>query len=117
MEIDAGTMPEVRRQYTEMIEDACTRAVELQAPGLVVEFELLPPLTQVPEWGAEVTKILRDTLDRNAEHMGSRWRCALLRTMFASSSALRICGAGQYADAIFRSFELCAGGRGGFSCH
>jgi len=108
MEIDAGTMPEVRRQYTEMIEDACTRAVELQAPGLVVEFELLPPLTQVPEWGAEVTKILRDTLDRNAEAHGIKVALRVTPNDVREFERPPHMRTGQYADAIFRSFELCA---------
>jgi methanol--5-hydroxybenzimidazolylcobamide Co-methyltransferase len=69
MLVDASSMPEVRRQYTEMIESACRRAVELYAPGLVVEFELLPDLTLNPQWGAQVTAILRETLDRaQSEH-------------------------------------------------
>jgi len=38
--------------------------VDLQVLGLVVEFELLPDLTLQPEWGTEVTAILRHTLDR-----------------------------------------------------
>jgi len=108
MEIDAGTMPEVRRQYTEMIEDACTRAVELQAPGLVVEFELLPPLTQVPEWGAEVTKILRDTLDRNAEAHGIKVALRVTPNDVREFERPPHMRTGQYTDAIFRSFELCA---------
>jgi methanol---5-hydroxybenzimidazolylcobamide Co-methyltransferase len=52
MIVDAASMPEVRAQYTQMITDACKRAVELNATGLVVEFELLPDLTLTPEWGA-----------------------------------------------------------------
>jgi methanol--5-hydroxybenzimidazolylcobamide Co-methyltransferase len=108
MEITAGTMPEVRRQYTEMIEDACTRAVELQAPGLVVEFELLPPLTQVPEWGAEVTKILRDTLDRTAAAHGVKVALRVTPNDVREFERPPHMRSGQYADAILRSFELCA---------
>src|SRR5664280_1566612 len=63
MQINASTMADVRLEYTDMIESACARAVALQVPGLVVEFELLPELTLVPEWGADVTVILRETLD------------------------------------------------------
>lgn len=70
MHIDASTMVDVRREYTEMIDQACARAVALQVPGLVVEFELLPDLTLQPEWGAEVTAVLRQTLDRYAASDG-----------------------------------------------
>jgi methanol--5-hydroxybenzimidazolylcobamide Co-methyltransferase len=70
MSIDAESMPEVREQYRQMIESACARAVELYAPGLVVEFELLPELTRVPEWGAEITALLADTLRRYVDAHG-----------------------------------------------
>ena len=108
MEIDANTMPEARRQYTEMIEDACIRAVELQAPGLVVEFELLPPLTLVPEWGAEVTKILRDTLDRIAAAHGIKVALRVTPNDVREFERPPHMRSGKYTDAIFRSFELCA---------
>src|SRR5574338_233683 len=55
MQITPETMEEVRAQYSQMITETCKRAVELYAPGLVLEFELLPELTQIPEWGAEIT--------------------------------------------------------------
>ena len=59
MEINQSTLVDVYQQYEQMINEACTRVVELSVPGLVVEFELLPELTKQPEWGAEVTKILK----------------------------------------------------------
>ena len=39
MSIDAGTMPEVRRNYEQIIEGALRRAADLEAPGVVIEFE------------------------------------------------------------------------------
>lgn len=53
MEINEAMMPEVVAQYTQMIGEACTRAVELHAPGLVVEFELLPELNSRYQNGAQ----------------------------------------------------------------
>ena len=109
MEITAATMPEVLRQYTEMIDGACRRAADLYMPGLVVEFELLPPLTIVPEWGAEITKVLRQRLDQlQAEH---KVKVALRVTPndireFDRPPHMR---SGEYVDKMFRSFELCAG--------
>ncbi len=43
MFVDKNTMAEVRGQYQQIITGALQRAVELEAPGLVVEFETLPP--------------------------------------------------------------------------
>lgn len=108
MSITAESMPEVYEQYTQMIQEACTRAVELHVPGLVVEFELLPELTLVPEWGAEVTRILRRTLDETqAKH---NLPVALRVTPndvreFARPPIMR---QGEFVQAMYRSFELCA---------
>jgi methanol---5-hydroxybenzimidazolylcobamide Co-methyltransferase len=60
MFVDASTMPEVRQHYRDIITAACQRAAELEAPGLVVEFETLPPMTENPAWGIELTRILLD---------------------------------------------------------
>jgi methanol--5-hydroxybenzimidazolylcobamide Co-methyltransferase len=98
----------VRKQYIQMISEACKRAVELAAPGLVVEFELLPDLTLTPEWGAEITRILRDVLNETqAKHglkVGLRVTPNDIRE-FARPPLLRH---GEFVDNMFRSFELCA---------
>ncbi|MGO9202275.1 MAG: methyltransferase MtaB domain-containing protein [Limisphaerales bacterium] len=62
MLVDASTMPDVRTQYQQIITGALQRAVELEAPGLVVEFETLPPMTENPAWGIELTRILLDAM-------------------------------------------------------
>jgi methanol--5-hydroxybenzimidazolylcobamide Co-methyltransferase len=69
MFVEETTMPEVRRQYQQIITGALQRAVELEAPGLVVEFETLPPMTENPAWGIELTCILLDGMeDAHAKH-------------------------------------------------
>src|SRR5262249_20145798 len=41
----------------------------LEAPGLVVEFETLPPMTENPGWGIELTRILLDGMETaHAKH-------------------------------------------------
>ncbi|MBZ5544156.1 MAG: methanol--corrinoid methyltransferase [Acidobacteriia bacterium] len=60
--IAEDTWPEIRRQYAEMIEGVCRRAMELEVPALLVEFETLPPMTENPAWGAEICKLLSNTL-------------------------------------------------------
>ena len=60
MFVDKDTMPEVRTQYQQIITGAMQRAVELEAPGVVVEFETLPPMTENPAWGIELARILLD---------------------------------------------------------
>lgn len=61
-DINTATWPDIRRQYSEIIEGVCRRAVELEVPAMLVEFETLPPMTVHPQWGAEITRILADAL-------------------------------------------------------
>jgi methanol--5-hydroxybenzimidazolylcobamide Co-methyltransferase len=70
MLVDEATMPEVRRQYREIIKGVTRRAAELNAPGLLVEFETLPPMTENPAWGIELAKILMEGLDEARERHG-----------------------------------------------
>jgi methanol--5-hydroxybenzimidazolylcobamide Co-methyltransferase len=69
MFVNAATMPEVRQHYRQIISGALQRAVELEAHGLVVEFETLPPMTENPSWGIELTRILLDAMEEaHAKH-------------------------------------------------
>src|SRR5512138_2165338 len=108
MLISAETMPEVRKQYTQMISDASKRAVELGAPGLVVEFELLPDLTLTPEWGAEVTRILRDVLDEAQARHGLKVALRVTPNDIREFARPPLLRHGEFVEKMFRSFELCA---------
>lgn len=69
MTINAETMPAVMEQYRQMITGALLRAAELDVPGLVVEFETLPPMTENPQWGLDIAKLLMDAMeDAYAKH-------------------------------------------------
>ena len=69
MFVDQTTMPDVRTQYQQIITGVLHRAVELEAPGLVVEFETLPPMTENPAWAIGLTRILLDSMaEAHAKH-------------------------------------------------
>ncbi|HEX7599198.1 MAG TPA: methyltransferase MtaB domain-containing protein [Polyangia bacterium] len=108
MLINEASLPEVRRQYTEMIAGACTRAVELHLAGLVVEFELLPDLTLTPEWGAEITSILRQALDTAQAAHGLKVALRVTPNDVREFSRPPLLRRGEYVEKMFRSFELCA---------
>ncbi|MFN8474379.1 MAG: methyltransferase MtaB domain-containing protein [Anaerolineae bacterium] len=108
MTISADSMPEVRHQYEQMITETCKRAVELGAPGLIVEFELLPDLTLVPEWGAEITAILRDTLDKTQAQHGLKVGLRVTPNDIREFARPPLMRHGEYVDTMFRCFELCA---------
>jgi len=108
MTIEETSMEKVRSQYRDMISGITKRAVELNIPGLIVEFELLPDLTLTPQWGAEITTILREELDSlQSKHgilVGLRVTPNDIRE-FARPPILR---KGEFVDKMYRSFELCA---------
>jgi methanol--5-hydroxybenzimidazolylcobamide Co-methyltransferase len=64
MEITADTMPRVLRHYEEIIEGALLRALELESDGTVIEFETLPPMTENPEWGLSIVRVLLKGMEK-----------------------------------------------------
>jgi methanol--5-hydroxybenzimidazolylcobamide Co-methyltransferase len=58
LEVTATTMPEVARHYRQIISGALLRAAELEAPGVVIEFETVPPMTSEPDFGFTIVEIL-----------------------------------------------------------
>jgi len=63
MLVTAETMPKVEEQYRAMIYGTLQRAVDLEVPGVVVELETLPPMTENPDWGMAVVTILLDAIE------------------------------------------------------
>ncbi|CAB1252080.1 hypothetical protein LN736_00385 [Clostridium sp. WLY-B-L2] len=51
------------------------RAKELYCKGLLVELELLPPMTVNPEWGIEINKIVRDAMDEIRKAIDNKEVC------------------------------------------
>jgi len=108
MEIAAATMSEVRRQYSEMIDGACRRASDLQTPAIVVEFELLPPLTLTPEWGAEVATILRERLDKLQSETNIKVALRVTPNDIREFERPPHMRSGEYVEKMLASFDLCA---------
>ena len=61
---------EICGHYEEMARNILKRAVALKVPGIVLEFELLPAMTENPGWGAEITAILHRHLRAAHERAG-----------------------------------------------
>jgi methanol--5-hydroxybenzimidazolylcobamide Co-methyltransferase len=108
MIIEEATMSRVRAQYAQIIDDALARAGALHLPGLVVEFELLPELTCCPEWGAEVTGILRDRIDHWHANVGLPIALRVTPADVRDFVRPPLMRSGEPWAAMLRSFELCA---------
>jgi methanol--5-hydroxybenzimidazolylcobamide Co-methyltransferase len=104
--ISEETWTEVLAQYEEMATNIVHRAVAMKVPGVVLEFELLPAMTEKPEWGAEITALL-------VRHL------AAAHEQYKLPSALRVTPTdvrehgkppsmrdGKYCDYLLRSFDL-----------
>ena len=107
MAITDQTMPEVEDQYRQMITDACQRAVQLHATGLVVEFELLPDLTLHPEWGIRITKILREILDETTARHALPCVLRVTPNDIREFSHPPLMRRGEHWDNMLRTFEGC----------
>ncbi|MCD6339974.1 MAG: methanol--corrinoid methyltransferase [Verrucomicrobia bacterium] len=108
MLVNEETMPEVRKQYRQAIQDALRRAVELEAPGLIVEFETLPPMTENPAWAVELSRILLDAMEE--AHAKHGLKSALRITPndardLARPARMR---SGRFYETMMETFDKCA---------
>ncbi|HEY6952643.1 MAG TPA: methyltransferase MtaB domain-containing protein [Bacteroidota bacterium] len=108
MTIEQTTWRNVTDHYREIGEAIVSTARRLRIPGIVVEFELLPPMTENPAWGAEVTRILSDRLRRGYEEDGLH--SALRVTPVDIRDIVRPPNlrSGKEWDLMRRSFDQCA---------
>lgn len=104
--INKDNWPEIRRQYTEMIENVCKRAVELEAPALLVEFETLPPMTVKPQWGAEITSLLADTLQTYYNKFGLKNALRLTPNDTRDHQRPPMMRRGKYLEGMIEMFHL-----------
>jgi methanol--5-hydroxybenzimidazolylcobamide Co-methyltransferase len=106
--LTGDTWPEAVRHYEEMAEAIVRRAIVLHLPGLVLELELLPPMTERPEWGAQITALLCEALRRAHESPGlpSALRVTPVDLRYtARPPCLR---KGEHWEGTRASFEQCA---------
>lgn len=106
--IGEDTWVDVKAHYEEMAAQILRRAVALAVPGIVLEFELLPAMTERPEWGAEITAILKRHL--LGCHQKHGLPCALRVTPTDIRDRLKppLLRAGEPWQRLRRSLELCA---------
>lgn len=108
MKIEESTMPQVRKEYEQMFEGILKRAHELHAPGLVIEIELLPETTRVPEWGHEIIKI---AVEKKKEYEEKHGLKSLIRCTPNDIRELQrppLMRSGELLDNVLTTFEKCA---------
>lgn len=108
IDIRPDTMPQIRKNYEEIVEGALSRAAELEVPGVVLEFETLPPMTEFPDLGMEVVDILLAGIAR--ENQRSGLKAALRCTPNDNREFVRppLMREGRYWEAMLELFERSA---------
>ena len=108
MTIEESTMPEVLRQYREIITGVCERARDLYVPGFVAEIETLPPMTFHPEWGEEVCRNVVNVMKEYAEKYGIKSAVRITPNDIREGGGLVHMWHGSHWDEMLETFERCA---------
>lgn len=108
MNINKDTMPEILKIYSEIITGVLTKAHELHAPGLVIEFETLPDMTEHPEWGLAIHKVLRDKMFEFEAKYGLKSVMRMTPNDLREMSRPPVMRSGKYWDAMVQTFEGAA---------
>jgi len=108
MLITKDSIPEVIKEYKGIVEDACKRAKELFASGIVVEVELMPPTTYNPEWGIEIAKVVRDIMYEYEIKHGLKSVLRITPVDIREDKQSPHMWHGSHWDAIMETFRGCA---------
>lgn len=108
IQIEESTIDTVYRNYEQIISGALRRAAELDVPGVVIEFETLPPMTEFPHWGQRIVEILLEGIRDEEARSGLK---SVLRVTpndnreFERPPLMR---SGRYFDAMLELFHTSA---------
>lgn len=105
MLITEESMPTVRAQYQEIIHGALSKAVELEVSGMMVEIELLPPCTFNPQWGVEVTQIIREAMNEYEAKFGLKSALRVTPVDIREGKNLQHMYKGEQWDNVMATFK------------
>ena len=108
MLVNEETLAEVRQHYRQIIKGALQRAVELETPGLVVEFETLPPMTEQPAWGIELTRILLEAMEETHARHGLKSVLRITPNDTREMTRPPRMRSGPLYEAMIATFDGCA---------
>lgn len=108
MNIENETWTEVVAHYEDMAEHILRRAVSLGVPGIVLEFELLPAMTERAEWGAEITALLKRQLRASHDKYNLHSALRVTPTDIRDQMKPPLMRTGEVWRRLKRSLEDCA---------
>ena len=105
MTISEETMPKVLAHYKEIAEGACKKAVELHAPAMGFEIEILPPCTFNPQWGIDVNKTVVDVVKEYEAKYGIKTCVRLTPVDIREGRDLEHMYHGKHWDSVMETFR------------
>jgi methanol--5-hydroxybenzimidazolylcobamide Co-methyltransferase len=105
MSINKDTFPIVCEHYRSIVTDACEHARHLHAHGVVFEFETLLEMTQIPDWGVELVKIMNDICEDNYQKYGFKSEIRLTPNDLREFDRPPLCRTSKYLDAMWELFD------------
>jgi len=108
MLVESSTMDDIRSQYGDVIQHVLQRAVELEVPGLVIEFETLPPMTENPTWAGELTRILRLAMESAYQKHGLKSVLRVTPNDLREMERPPRMRGGRWLDLMWETFHRCA---------
>ncbi|MGA2497077.1 MAG: methyltransferase MtaB domain-containing protein [Tepidisphaeraceae bacterium] len=106
--IETANMPRIIEHYREIITGAVHRAIELECHGLVIEFETLPPMTENPQWGIDLTKVLLDGLENGHAKNGLKSVLRVTPNDTREMERPSLMRSGPLWENMLKTFEGCA---------
>jgi methanol--5-hydroxybenzimidazolylcobamide Co-methyltransferase len=106
--IEDETIPQILQIYRDIAEQVLTKAVHLSQPAIVLEFEQLYEMTQRPELGAQITAVLRDTMDRFHDRHGLRSALRVTVADIREQQRPPQMRQGPQWESMVQAFEQCA---------
>ncbi|MCX6145474.1 MAG: hypothetical protein NTZ35_19880 [Ignavibacteriales bacterium] len=108
MALEETNWAAVVAQYEEIGSIIERAAARLKPPGLMAEFELLPPMTEHPSWGAELTSVLLRHLDQLHKDTGIPCALRVTPTDIRDVTKPPELRSGKPLELLLQSFEQCA---------
>ncbi len=108
MEVSEATWPAVVEQYRHMVEQVLARAEALALPGLVIEFEHVPPLTERPAWGEEITRQTRALMEEAHTRCGMPMALRVTPVDLRDATRPPRLRTGEELETMLESFRRCA---------
>jgi methanol--5-hydroxybenzimidazolylcobamide Co-methyltransferase len=108
MLLEDDTFPAAMGHYRQIVTDALARAADLFAPGVVLEFETLPPMTHRPQWALDIVGILLDGMAAARDRTGLK--SVLRMTPNDNREMIRrpAMRSGEYWDNMLKTFDGAA---------